>query len=407
MDRRHFIGASATSLGLSGLLTATSSTGAEPFEQASAKSSLRVGVIGSTGRGNYGHGLDVAWRLRPDLFEVVAVAGSDSTGLAKEISLLGDVQGFADYHSMLEKIRPDIVAICPRHPDQHHDMIMTAIQYGAQGIYCEKPFCRTPMECDEVLAAAETRNVKIAVGHRNRYHPVLFKVKDMLDAGAIGNVLEIRGRGKGDRRGGSEDLWVLGTHVFNVMHYLCGRPVSCSAFIKRQGHLISSSDVIDGNEALGPLAGDEVHARFEMENGLVAYFDSLANDRTNSKAFGLQVVGSNGIIDIKIDVDPLAQIQTGNPYELNATPWLPISTAGPGVDEPREGLFQQVSSHEIAIADLADAIHSNREPLCCGRDAAITVEMVHAVFASHRFDGACVKFPLTDRGHQLSLLKAT
>ena len=32
----------------------------------------------------------------------------------------------------------------------------------------------------------------------------------------------MRGRGKGDRRGGAEDLWVLGSHVLNLMTYFGG-----------------------------------------------------------------------------------------------------------------------------------------------------------------------------------------
>ena len=42
---------------------------------------FRVGVIGRTGRGNYGHGLDTAWLDVPQT-EVVAVADDDKSGLA-------------------------------------------------------------------------------------------------------------------------------------------------------------------------------------------------------------------------------------------------------------------------------------------------------------------------------------
>ena len=41
---------------------------------------LRAGIIGRTGRGNYGHGLDVAYRGLPEV-EVVAVADPDPEGL--------------------------------------------------------------------------------------------------------------------------------------------------------------------------------------------------------------------------------------------------------------------------------------------------------------------------------------
>ena len=39
----------------------------------------------------------------------------------------------------------------------------------------------------------------------------------MVDEGDIGEVLELRGWGKEDHRGGGEDLWVLGSRVMNLM----------------------------------------------------------------------------------------------------------------------------------------------------------------------------------------------
>ena len=39
----------------------------------------RIGVIGETGRGNYGHGLDKVWLALPDC-EIVAVADSNEPG---------------------------------------------------------------------------------------------------------------------------------------------------------------------------------------------------------------------------------------------------------------------------------------------------------------------------------------
>src|SRR6188768_598725 len=56
----------------------------------------RVGVIGHTGRGNYGHGLDTMWKDVPGC-EIVAVADADAAGLAGAQKKLGIDKGFADY----------------------------------------------------------------------------------------------------------------------------------------------------------------------------------------------------------------------------------------------------------------------------------------------------------------------
>src|SRR5690606_23516844 len=105
--------------------------------------------------------------------EIVAVADANEAGLARQLSKLKIDHGFRDYQQMLRQVQPEIVAICSRHADQHHAMALAAIEAGARGLYIEKPICRTPAEADALLAACEKHDAKIAVAHRNRYHPAL------------------------------------------------------------------------------------------------------------------------------------------------------------------------------------------------------------------------------------------
>ena len=50
--------------------------------------SLKVGIIGDTGRGNYGHGLDLAYEGL-DQFDVVAVSDPDPVGLNDAVNRIG------------------------------------------------------------------------------------------------------------------------------------------------------------------------------------------------------------------------------------------------------------------------------------------------------------------------------
>jgi predicted dehydrogenase len=370
--------------------------------QVSVTEKFRVAVIGHTGRGNYGHGLDTVW-LRVPESEIVAVADADEQGLAGAKVRLKVENGFADYRAMLKGVKPDLVAVCPRQPDQHHDMILAAINAGAKGVYVEKPFCRTPAEADAIVAACEKHNAKLAVAHRNRYHPTLAVIDKLIADGGIGRVLEIRGRGKGDRRGGAEDLWVLGSHVLNLMQYFGGEPTSCSAVLRQDGRPVTKSDVKPGAEALGPLAGNEIHARYEMKRGPIAYFDSIADDGTRSAGFGLQIIGSDGLIDVNCDQHPLAWLVPGNPFEptKKPRPWLPITTAGVDQPEPRTDLSEVVTHHVGPVRDLIDAVKDDRQPLCSVYEGAMTVEMICAAFASHVEGGRAVTIPLAKRDNAL------
>jgi predicted dehydrogenase len=292
-----------------------------------------------------------------------------------------------------------------RHVDQHRDVALAAIGAGVRGIYIEKPFCRTPGEADEIVSACERTGAKLAVAHRNRYHPVLPVIERSVQDGAIGRVLEIRARGKEDPRGGSLDLYVLGSHLLNLINYFGGKPLACSATVLQEGRPVTKSDVREGAEGIGPLAGNEVHARFETEKGIPAFFDSVQNAGTKQAGFGLQIVGTKGIIDLRVDQDPVAFMMSGSPFPTKETrTWTPISTAGVGQPEPIEGLSKQVMDHQLAARDLIAAIQENRQPLCSAAEGRTTIEMIAAVFESHRQNGARVTLPLKLRDNPLSRL---
>ena len=366
---------------------------------------LRVGVIGHTGRGNYGHGLDTMWAQVPET-ELVGVADADAAGLAAAHQRLGGIPAFHEYSLMLSETKPDIVAVAPRFVDEHHDMILAAIEAGARGIYVEKPFCRTPAEADEIIAACEKHHVKLAIAHRNRYPPPLATVAALVKDGAIGRLLELRGRGKEDDRGGSLDLWVLGSHVLNMAHFFAGEPLACTATVQQDGRSVVRDDLKDAAEGLGQLAGNEVHARFEMERGIPVFFDSVAKAGAKNAGFGLQIIGTRGIIDFRCDATPFAHILQGSPFQPAPEPraWTPISTAGIGKAEPIENLGKLVMSHAVGGRDLVAAIREDRAPLCSANDGRTIVEMISAVFESHRLGGQRVTFPLKTRQNPLALL---
>jgi predicted dehydrogenase len=393
MNRRHFI----TTTAAASLALAT--------RAADSKARLRVAVIGHTGRGNYGHGIDTMWLQLPET-EIVAVADADAKGLAGALKKLSVTAGFADYRKMLAETKPDIVAIGPRHIDQHRDMALEAVEAGALGIYMEKPFCRTPAEADEIVAACERRKVRLAIAHRNRWHPVIPVLQKLIAEDVIGRVLEIRARGKEDQRGGSLDLWVLGCHLFNLATLLTGKPTTCTATVLHDGQPVTRAHLKPGDEGVGPLAGNEVHARFETAGGIPVFFDSIANAGVKEAGFGVQLIGTKGVIDLRIDAEPLAHLSLGNPFQPVKEPraWVPITTAGPGKPEPVANLGKLMSAHVIAGRDLLAAIREGREPLCSARDGALTVEMICAVFESHRLGGARVPLPLKARANPLTLL---
>lgn len=392
MKRRHFLRSSAATL----LMSSTA------FAAAPAR--VRVAVIGY--QGDFGHELDSLWLGIPET-EIVAVSDPDAKALAGRLKTLGIDKGFADYREMLEKAKPDIVSIGPRTITHHHEMAMAAATSGAKGIYMEKPFCRTLAEADDIISACEKHNVRLALAHRNRYHPVLPTVAELVKTGRIGRLLEIRGRGKEDGRGGGLDLWVLGSHVLNTALIFTGPPVACSATLFQGKQPATPADVREGGEGVGPIAGDALHARFETESGVPIFFESVKQAGNAEVGFGLQLIGTKGSINLRMDQGVMAYFQEGNSFQPHPDPraWQPISTGGIGVPEPLPDVPRQVTSHQLSVRDLLAAIRENRAPLCSAADGRLVLEMTMGVFASHVKGGARVALPLQDRGHPLATWK--
>lgn len=406
MNRRDFL-LNTTVAGLAVAKTSTAAAADQPTARAAAaEKKLRVLVIGHTGRGDYGHGLNTMWAELPET-ELVAVADADPKGLAAQLKARGIEKGFADYKQALAEMKPDLVAIGMRHIDQHRDAVLAAVDAGARGIYIEKPFCRTPQEADEIVAACDAKNVKLAVAHRNRYHPALPTIAKLMADGKLGRVLEIRARGKEDQRGGGLDLWVLGSHALNLCSYFAGKPIACTATVLKDGRPIVKSDVVEGAEGIGPLAGNELHARFEFSSGIPVFFDSIVAAGAKKGNFGLQIVGTEGIVDLRIDTNPFANFCSGNPHLPSKEPrqWEVISSAGIGVPETHEDVHKRMMSHELAGKDLIASIAENRKPLCDVHEAHTIVEMIASVFASQVHGGGRVTLPLAERVNPLTRLQ--
>jgi predicted dehydrogenase len=295
---------------------------------------------------------------------------------------------------MLAETKPDIAAICPRHIHEHRDMIVAAIEAGVKGIYIEKPFVRTLAEADEIVKLCAEKGVRLAIAHRNRYHPVIDVVKQLVASGEIGELKEVRVRGKQDHRGGGLDLWVLGGHGFNLATLFTGPATSCEATILVEGRPATKTDIRPGDEGVGLIVGDEIHARYETKSGIPLYFDSKKGTWTKGTPFGARLIGTKGVISLQIDEEPLAILERDGQK-------TPITTAGIGKPEPIKDIRQVNGGHHGAVRDLLAAIAEKREPLCGPEAGRETVELTLAVFASFAKDGTKVTLPLADRAHPL------
>ena len=356
--------------------------------------SRRAAIIGHTGGGGYGHGLELIFNNRPEI-KVVAVADPDPAGCARAAAASGAIGQYADYREMLERERPELVSIGPRWTVAHRAMVAHALDCGAH-VYIEKPFTTTPAEADELVALAERKGLKIAVAHQMRLAPNVLELARQIEAGRLGDLLALHGCGKQDHRAGGEDMMVLGTHIFHLMRFFAGAPEWCSARVLQGGREITAADARAATEPIGPVAGDEIDAQFAFGAGVFGTFTSRGRMRDVTGAWGLELVGSKGRARILADPWPTVLVLEAGAWAQDgrAERWVPI--AG---DWPAEARALDAANGRL-VDDWLDAIATGREPAASGRSAGEAIEMVMAVYRAALARGR-VAFPLAERGHPL------
>jgi len=394
MKRREFI--KNTALGVAALA-------AGPRHHADAQGSkYRVAVIGRTGQGNYGHGLDVVWN-DVDQVQVVAVADQDPKGRTEAATRLKAPRAYADYRRMLEKERPQIVSVAPRWLDCHRDMVLACAEFGCH-VFLEKAMCQTLKQADEIITALEKHNLKLAIAHQTRYSPALQYVHEVIAEDKLGDIVELRGRGKEDRRSGGEDLMVLGTHIMDLMRFFAGDPQWCFAHLRDGGKSVTKNNVRDGAEGIGLLAGDEIHAMYRFDGTAMGYFSTQRARYGASKRFGLQIYGTKGILTMTTSAVPEIWFVEDPSWQpgCSRAQWKRISSAGIDKPEPLSESHHHFGNHLIAL-DLIRAIETDTQPKGSMYDGRAALEMILAVYESHRLN-APVALPLKNRRHPLSML---
>ena len=362
----------------------------------SAQSSTRkykAAIIGNTGKGDYGHGMDVVFNDHPRI-EVTAFADANFNGKPRAPKL------YAAYTEMLSKEKPDLVSVATRWTDEHFAMCMAALKAGAH-LFVEKPFTQTLDEADQILAVAKERNRKIIVAHQMRLAPSVQHLKNALESGLIADLLEIRAHGKQDARAGGEDMIVLGTHLFDMMRSFAGDPRWCTAQILQDGQEVTRVNIRKATEGIGPILGNEISAQFSFANGVVGSFTSRAKNRDIAGHWGLHLIGTKGVVRVMADVVPTVWIVKGNEWSDSGKTdqWQRLEsdpTLKWGKDEKAFGL-----ANRRLLDDWLAAIEDNREPVCSGYNGMKALEICMGVFEAG-LNRARVTFPLGNRKHPLA-----
>jgi predicted dehydrogenase len=365
-----------------------------------ASEPLRAVVYGHTGRGGYGHGLDTCF-AGLEAVRVVAVGDPDERGRAAAATRVGVTKTYASFLEMLDREKPQIASHGPRWVERRVELLTAAAERGVD-VYMEKPIAASLEEADAIVAAAEKHGTKIVVAHQNRLLPQVLHLKKLVDDGLLGQLLEIRTRGKEDHRAGGEDMMVLGTHCMYLMRLFGGEPLWCTARVTQDGRDVTPEDRRAATEPLGPVAGDSIHATFAFPKGVQGHFASQKVPKSEGGRFQCTLYGTKGVAQVAINVNT----------EISYLPeplwgpgkgggWQPLPGA-PSNDHP-SGLKGVAAANRWIVDELLRIRGTrDRSPVDI-LEARATLEMIQSVYAAH-LSGSRATFPLKDRKHPLGTL---
>jgi predicted dehydrogenase len=188
---------------------------------------LRIGV---TGLGYWGPNLARNFASLPDCELAWCCDGSESARERARAQFPG-VRLTADLGELLED--PELDAIALATPVPSHAELAVRVLHAGKHCFVEKPLAQSVADAEQAVAAAEASGRILMVGHLLEYHPGVEKLKELADAGELGEqIYYIYGNrlNLGKLRADENALWSLGAHdVSVVLHLAEEEPVEAVA----------------------------------------------------------------------------------------------------------------------------------------------------------------------------------
>ena len=323
----------------------------------------RVGVIGAGLKGTQ-HAR--AYQLDPRT-EVVAVAESDPEVRELFRERFGLERGFTDCRGMLANEDIDIAA--PILPSVvNPEVVFECIRVDVKGIFCEKPMCVSLDEADRMVAECKSRGITLASGDSERNYDSLWKVRDIIETGELGNTRSIT------IHGGGGEMWGGGCQSLSVM-----RMFAWDADVDWVTGWVAGDPWSEHDQGMGG------YIRFTNDIECIIHLDPGVRQ-------GIEVVCDDGLCTYDWRQVRLFKGKTladfGGPFPANKG-W------GPGLDE--DGWISMATRQDNSTRSFVDALEAGVEPRTSGDNMRKVLEIILALRESHRRNHAAVKLPLEDR----------
>ncbi|MEF3306194.1 Gfo/Idh/MocA family protein [Paenibacillus sp. GYB003] len=147
---------------------------------------LKVGIIGQGRSGRNIHG-NLLVRLG-DKYKIAAVADGLEDRRVRAEQEYG-CKAYATYEEMVANEDLDLV-VNASPSDLHFPISLDLLNKGFN-VLCEKPLAKSPAEVDQLIAASEKSGKVLAVFQQSRYMPAFLKIREIIDSGVLGRIVQV------------------------------------------------------------------------------------------------------------------------------------------------------------------------------------------------------------------------
>jgi len=292
------------------------------------------------------------------LGELIAVSRNRAELAESFANEFGARRWCADWHDLLTDYEIDAIYVAtPVH--LHAEQTIAAAERGKH-VLCEKPMALNVAECDRMIDACRSNDVKLGVAYYRHFYPVVRRVKELIASGELGVpvVVQVNAFEWFDPEPSSTRLWLLEQELSG------GGPMFDFGCHRIEVLLDLLGDICDVKSTLGNAFFDrEVEdvaiANFQFDRGICGVLTVTHAAREPQDTFDLYF--TNGSIHIPVLNEGTMRVLTGEGERLEIYP-------------------NHSNIHQPLIEDFARAVLENRDPIVTGeigRNVAAIEEKIY------------------------------
>jgi UDP-N-acetylglucosamine 3-dehydrogenase len=322
---------------------------------------IKVAVVGAGSMGM--NHLRVLHELSEHEIRLVGVAEALPAVLQHALQHF-QIPGYSDYLQMVEETQPDLVTVVV--PTRDHFAVASTLLERGIHVLVEKPIASTIEEAVQLNQLACSHNVKLAVGHVERFNPAIIELKRRLLNKELGQIFSLHARRMGPFPPRIRDVGVildLATHDVDVMRYLTDAEVR-HAYAEMQRRVHTTHE-------------DLVFGMLRFANEAIGMLD--CNWLTPTKIRELTVTGERGMFLVNYLMQEVYFYEN----DYTASTWNELSRLT-GVSEGTMTRLkiQKAEPLRLEYEDLARALRTDTLPTVTGEDGLAALQVAHELLAS-------------------------